>query len=173
MLIQRETTREVAKELLSYARINEDDTILEPSAGTGNVANIIKEQYPNNKLHCVELNKAKRDSLKEQGHKVVGSDYLRFTPEKLYDSIIALPNFRDNVDCDHVRRMYDHLKQGGRLISLMSPEWKTGDSLRQFVFRNWLKGKKYQIKTLKNNPFKENGETVPCIILILDKYEAI
>jgi hypothetical protein len=169
MLTQRETTPEVARELLSYADIKHNDLVLEPSAGVGNVAKVIRELNPNALLHCVELNKAKRESLKKSEFNVVGADYFLYKPKELYDWIIGLPNFQGSADCKHVAKMYHDTKEGGTIISLMSTTWIEGDDIIHRAFREWLKGKDYEYYPLVNNPFKEDGKTVPCIILKIKK----
>lgn len=121
----------------------------------------------------MELNQACKDVLKENDFKIVGSDFFLFNPPYQYDYIIAAPNFRDNIDCKHVMKMYDLVKNGGSVSSIMSPYWMTGNSELQVSFREWLKGKKHTIDMLPDNTFMEGGQTVPTIIIKIDKDETV
>jgi 16S rRNA G1207 methylase RsmC len=147
--------------------------VLEPSAGYGLLADGIKQYYPNIDLECVELNQDCKNVLKSKGYNVVGSDFFLFNPQYQYDYVIGAPNFRDNIDCKHVMKMYDLLKNGGTLVSIMSPYWMTGNSELQVSFREWLKNKKHVIDILPDNTFIEDGNTVPTIIIKIEKYETV
>lgn len=103
----------------------------------------------------------------------MGSDFFLFNPNYKYDFIIAAPNFRDNIDCKHVMKMFDLLKTGGVVSSIMSPYWMTGNSDLQISFRKWLEGKSYSIDMLPDNTFMENGNTVPTVIIKIRKNETV
>ena len=102
--------------------------ILEPSAGTGVLADGVQEKFQQCKIDCVELNQECRVTLKEKGYELVGSDFFRFEAQTPYDYVIACPNFRDNVDCKHIMHMYDQLAPGGTISSLTSPFWMVGET---------------------------------------------
>ena len=150
------------------ANLEDGELVLEPSAGIGLLADGIM-RHKNVDIHCVELNQACKDELKNKGYKIVGSDFFLFESDVKYDCIIGAPNFRDNVDCDHVIKMHNHLKEGGRVVSIMSPEWMTGTSERQKNFRLWLSNKNYFIHILPDYSYIENGLTVPTIIIRIEK----
>lgn len=149
--------------------MKDGDTVLEPSAGFGLLADGIKSRHPNVNVECVELNQTCKDVLKEKGYKIVGSDFFLFDTKNQYDYVIAAPNFRDNIDCKHVMKMFEHVKSGGAVVSIMSPYWMTGDSELQISFRKWLEGKKHIIDILPDNTFMEDGKTVPTIIIKIEK----
>lgn len=169
----RETSKQVIDGLLKGLNIKSGDRILEPSAGYGLLADGIKLNYPTSKLECVELNQNCKHVLNDKGYNVVGSDFFLFNPNYKYDFIIAAPNFRDNIDCKHVMKMFDLLKTGGVVSSIMSPYWMTGNSDLQISFRKWLEGKSYSIDMLPDNTFMENGNTVPTVIIKIRKNETV
>lgn len=169
----RETSHQVIQRLLNGLTIKDGDRILEPSAGYGLLADGIMLNYPNVNLECVELNQSCKNVLKEKGYNVVGSDFFLFKPQYQYDYIIGAPNFRDNIDCKHVMKMYDLVKQGGTVSSIMSPYWMTGNSDLQITFRQWLSDKNYTIEMLPDNTFMEDGNTVPTIIIKINKNETV
>lgn len=117
----------------------------------------------------MELNERNVQILKEKGHSVVGRDFFHFKTEKKYWYIIAAPNFRDNIDVEHIMKMYTHLDDAGTIVSLTSPYWMTGTSDRQVKFRNWLQDKNYKIEMLPDNLFMEDGQTVPTSIIVIRK----
>lgn len=125
---------------------------------------------PGIKVDCVELNERNVQILKEKGHNVVGRDFLHFKTDKKYWYVIAAPNFKDNVDVDHIMKMVGHLHCGGTLVSLTSPYWMTGNSDRQVRFRKWLENEDYRIEMLPDNSFMEDGITVPTAIITIFNY---
>jgi hypothetical protein len=124
---------------------------------------------PGIKVDCVELNERNVQVLKQKGYNVVGRDFFHFHSEKEYWYIIAAPNFKDNVDVDHIMKMYTHLSFGGRIVSLTSPHWMIGNSDRQVKFRHWLQNKDYKIEMLPDNFFMEDGQTVPTCVIVIRK----
>jgi 16S rRNA A1518/A1519 N6-dimethyltransferase RsmA/KsgA/DIM1 with predicted DNA glycosylase/AP lyase activity len=122
----RETSQAVIDRFMATAGVKSGERVLEPSAGVGLLAEGILRAVEGIKLDCVELNSRCKKVLREKGLNVVGSDFFLFKPSGLYDCVIGAPNFRDNIDCRHVRHMYDCTRKGGRVVSIMSPEWMTG-----------------------------------------------
>jgi len=124
-------------------------------------------------LECVELNQDCKQTLKAKGYTLVGSNFFLFEPTYQYDYVIGAPNFRGNIDCKHVMKMYDLVKNGGCVSSIMSPYWMTNNSELQKSFREWLKDKKYVITMLPDNTFMEEGKTVPTIVIKIYKDETV
>jgi len=129
----------------------------------------ILRHNPNIELDCIELNSQCKKALREKGFNVIWSNFLDFNPKYFYDRIIGAPTFKDNIDCAHVMKMYECVKSGGRVVSIMSPQWMTGDSELQVKFREWLQDKSYTITMLPDNSYVENGITVPTILINLEK----
>ena len=165
----RETSNQVIDALMKNINLKTGDRVLEPSAGYGLLADGIISYNSNIILECVELNQACKDVLKQKGYNVVGSDFFLFNPTEKYDYIIGAPNFRNNIDCKHVMKMFDLLKSKGVVSSIMSPYWMTGDSKLQIEFRHWLQDKDYSIEILPDNSFMEEGKTVPTIVIKIKK----
>lgn len=117
------TPTELADEVVRLAEIEPGQTILEPSAGLGHLADAIKKQYPANPLDVVEWWDDMRNFLEKKGHNVVGSDVFEINGQ--YDRIIMNPPFEKLADIDHVRKAFELLKPGGRLVAIMAAN-KTG-----------------------------------------------
>lgn len=169
MKTKRETTQPVIDQFMQVAEIKDGHRVLEPSAGVGLLAEGILRHNSNIQLDCIELNSECKKALKEKGLNVIWSNFLDFKPKYLYDRVIGAPNFKDNIDCEHVMKMYDCVKPGGKVISIMSPYWMTGSSDLQVKFREWLTDKSYRITMLPDNSYVEDGNTVPTILIILEK----
>lgn len=168
----RETSKQVINTLMKNITLKNGDKVLEPSAGYGLLADGIKQYNPNISLDCVELNKECKEVLIKKGYNIVGSDFFLFNPPEQYDYVIGAPNFRDNIDCKHVMKMFGLIKNGGLVSSIMSPHWMTGDSELQKEFRKWLQNKEYSIEMLPDNTFME-GKTVSTIVIKIYKNETI
>jgi len=80
-----ETPENIAKKLIEMANIQPGETVLEPSAGRGAIAEHIDG------CDCIELNPENNLYLIENGFNVVGTDFLK--SKKRYDIIIANPPF--------------------------------------------------------------------------------
>lgn len=165
----RKTSREVALRLISKATITHNTTILEPSAGSGDLVDVIKEFHPNVDVDCVELNSERRQTLKEKGYNLVGADFFKFETDKKYDYIIACPTYVNNIDVYHIMHMWNFLKDGGSIISLTSPYWTTRNNFKQVDFRKWLEDKEYGMNMLPDNSFIEKGDTQPSMIIKITK----
>ena len=107
------------------------DTILEPSAGKGNIADILTKRLMNKgnrfndepyrqKIDTIELNSELQATLKGKGYKVIHDDFLTFNTFKRYDLIIMNPPF-DNGD-KHLLKAIDIQKRGGEIICILNAE---------------------------------------------------
>lgn len=81
------TPRNVVEQMIDLADLNPEMKVLEPSAGMGHIADILKEYGV--KPDVVELSGKRQDLLKLKGYSVVGNDFLMFNPEN------RSPNFGD------------------------------------------------------------------------------
>src|SRR3989304_3354977 len=101
--------------------------ILEPSAGTGAIADkLIATRIYNLKhsnITCVELNADKCKVLSDKGYNTIHGDFMYLDFYQVYDLIIAAPPFNKNIDLQHIQKMYDLLSPTGTLVSLTSPYW--------------------------------------------------
>ena len=118
----------VAVKMLSNIFIDYRDSVLEPSAGKGDLLDVILkkvlQRYPRSRddldIDCLEINPELRLILKGKGHRVVGFDFLRFDTFKRYDWIFTNPPF-SNGDA-HLTKALDLLKPGGTCICILNAE---------------------------------------------------
>ncbi|VCW98734.1 hypothetical protein BANRA_04045 [Acinetobacter baumannii] len=83
------TPKSVVEKMVDLAHIQPNQRVLEPSAGWGHIADILKEQGIN--VDTVELSPSRRELLELKGHNIVGEDFLAFNPDEKYDRIIMNP----------------------------------------------------------------------------------
>lgn len=146
-------------------------TILEPSAGMGAITSVLEEHGISFlQIHCCEKNKKRAEFLASKGYKVVCDDFLATTPEEVYDRVFMNPPFEELQDIDHVRHAYKFLKQGGRLVSVMSEGPFFRNDKKAVEFRKWLEPIGYSQK-LDQNSFEESGTGVNTRLVIIHKVE--
>jgi len=164
----RDTSAFVAKKLLDKVSLGIDIPnipILEPSAGTGFLADAIREAFPSAAIDCVELNKVKFDILKTKFPNAIHGDFLKVELKEEYNLIIAAPPFKGNIDLAHIMKMWGLLRRPNYMVSLTSPYWLTNNEPLQVEFREWLKDKKHTLEILPDMSFSERGKTVPTAII--------
>ncbi|MFB5759074.1 N-6 DNA methylase [Paenibacillus medicaginis] len=168
------TPKTIVQRMIEFADIKDGETILEPSAGNGNILDGIKQYIDDNglqaELHGIECNYSLRHILELKQYKVVGDDFTEFIPFAKYDRVIMNPPFEKNQDTDHVLKAYECLNDGGKLVAIMSLHWTFANDSKSVHFRNWLNGKGYYEK-LPDGSFKESGTGVSTVIVVIDKLE--
>ncbi|MEW6115648.1 MAG: DNA polymerase III subunit beta [Nitrospirota bacterium] len=130
------TPREIVEEMLQSADIAPGMKVLEPSAGKGNIADVIRELYPEVELSVVERNWTLCEILKEKEHNLVGYDFLLH--EGRYDRIIMNPPFENGQDMDHVRHAYSHLNPGGIVVSIVCEGAFCRTDKKACDFKDWM-----------------------------------
>lgn len=117
------TPDKIIEKMLSGVDLNYVKTILEPSAGKGNLVKGIKNraQYQNLDIDCVELNSDLRNLLKGSGERVVGDDFLSFRTMKQYDLIVMNPPFSEG-DKHLAKAFHMQKNHGGAVIALINAE---------------------------------------------------
>lgn len=117
------TPEEIVDKMLDGVNLNYVKTVLEPSAGKGDIVHGLKEhaQYQNLDIDCVEINKDLRNCLKGAGYRVVGDDFLSYTTMKQYDLIIMNPPF-SNGDAHLMKALKMQQKHGGAVVALVNSE---------------------------------------------------
>ncbi len=159
-------------ELIFLANIQDYHTVLEPSAGQGAIIKAVQRKFPTKNIDCCELMSVNQTFLKKIPFiTMVCEDFLNipFNCTNFYDRIIANPPFSKNQDIDHVRKMYEVLKVGGRLVSITSTHWQLSTNKKETEFRNWLKDVGAQILDVPAGSFKESGTKIKTLILVIDK----
>lgn len=130
----------LASEIVEKADIQPGMKILEPSAGKGNIIDAIRQQHGQGvEVDAIEPVGRLRDILEAKGHTLAGRDIMEH--EGQYDRVVMNPPFENRQDVDHVRKAYDLLKPGGKIVAIMSEGPFFGSDKKASEFRDWLSDK--------------------------------
>jgi len=108
----------VAWKMIELAKIKPTDTLLEPSAGTGNLARFFPLQ---NKATLIEISKTLSSQITHcENHTIITTLFEKLSVLNKYDVIIMNPPYGKNSDkaLAHFKKAMMHLKPDGRLILL-------------------------------------------------------
>jgi len=117
------TPKHLIIKMLSGCDKDKVDTILEPSAGKGDIADYLKDWFGRRSkydLDCIEINPTLRATLAGKEYRVVHDDFLTYRTQKRYDLIIMNPPF----DCGdkHLLKALELQENGGAIICLLNAE---------------------------------------------------
>lgn len=132
------TPPEVVRKMIEpYADRLRKATILEPSAGSGAILDIlvkegVEKEYNVNghvcsdtvwadpkRVYSIESDPDLRLKLHEKGYRVIATDFLAFRPEHRFDLVVMNPPFRNGDD--HLLHAWDILP-GGDIACLLNAE---------------------------------------------------
>lgn len=119
------TPESVALYAIEQAEIDDSHKVLEPSAGIGNLADLMPNR-PN--VTCVEVSELRATILKNKNYNVHRADFLTWAeaqPHQAYDRIVMNPPFDRGQWKAHVEHALPLLKRGGRLVAIL-PEGASG-----------------------------------------------
>ncbi|UCL89305.1 DUF4942 domain-containing protein [Pseudomonas sp. HS-18] len=133
----------VAEKAIEFAKIGQDHTCLEPSAGQGGLADLM----PSSRTICVEISDLHCQILKAKGHVTMQADFLQFVSEKPFDRIVMNPPFSEGRWQAHLQHAASMLNPvSGRLIAILPATTKGKQLLEGFdheysqVFENEFSG---------------------------------
>lgn len=161
-----QTPVSLAERMVEEAGIQPGMDVLEPSAGAGRIADAVRSAGV--EPDTIERMHRLQDLLKMKGHEIVADDFMEFEG-RAYDRIVMNPPFEQGQDIEHVRRAYDLLKPGGRIVAIMStgPFFRTDRKATEF--RSWLDQIGGVSEELPDGSFKESGTGVATRIVTIDK----
>lgn len=171
METKRDTSPEVVDLIFNQIDYPKDYfKVLEPSAGEGILLDYILPKLPNIlQVDVIELNSDKVDKLKSKGYNVIGRDYMNTKITTPYNLILACPPFRDNVNLEHIQKMYNEVVEGGTILTLCNTQLINDNTEKSIQFRKFLNSVNYSITMLPDNSFIERYKTVPTILIKIKK----
>lgn len=145
--------------------------VLEPSAGQGAIIQAIHRIDPDIEVNYCELMDINRSILSNSCSPVnyLGDDFFNLPLECKFATIIANPPFSKNQDIDHIRKMYDHLEPGGRLVTISSKHWQISSNKKETQFLEWLDSMDTEIEEIEPGRFKSSGTMVGGLIITINK----
>ena len=119
------TPRALLDKIFAGVKWSEIQTVLEPSAGKGDMASYFREQYRKTNyqdpdIDCIEKDPTLARILKGEGFPVIHDDFLTFHTGKQYDLIAMNPPF-SNGD-EHLLKALDLQKHGGYIICILNAD---------------------------------------------------
>jgi len=163
------TPRVIGLEMADMAWLMPEIRVLEPSAGTGELAEAILETEPAVDLLVAEKDQRRQQALKEKGFRLLAEgdyDFLTADVGK-WPRIIQNPPFENGQDIDHVRYAYEHLEEDGLLVSVMSESPFFDSRSKARHFRQWLAMLDHQIIELERGAFSGSGTGVKAKLVII------
>lgn len=120
------TPEHIARAAVAAAEIGPDDECLEPSAGTGGIADYL----PRERTDCVEANSLFRAVLAAKGHNVnAQDDFLRWQPADVqFDRVVMNPPYSEGRWRAHIEHAARFVAPGGRMVAVL-PDTARGKRL--------------------------------------------
>lgn len=130
------TPRKLVEKMIEIAELSPGMTVLEPSAGKGNIA--IAARASGAVVTCIEKIYTLAEHLRGLGFDCQCSDFLECHPDPRlrlkFDRVIMNPPFERGIDEDHVLHAVKFLRPEGRLIAIVSASTAQRMSLSQFPY---------------------------------------
>jgi hypothetical protein len=160
------TPKDVAKQVVELADIREGMEVLEPSAGRGDIAELVNH---GSKLTCIEYQQKLAGILELRGFNTICGDFLEHSGS--YDRITMNPPFEQFQDLKHIRHAYQCLKSGGRLVSILSEGAFFRSEKIAADFREWLEETGAEVIDLPAGAFQGTitSTGVKARIVVIDK----
>ena len=170
------TPPEIVQQMIELAELHSGMDILEPSAGDGAIIRGLQNAGVADSCSAilVEKNSDLCDRLwKDYGHRhtVVNLDFLEMIalPEDIQPTVVIMnPPFSKQQDIKHVMHAYSMLREGGRLVSVMSSSFTFRENNLSRDFREFV-ATHGEVIELPPGSFKTSGTMVNTVLVILRK----
>ena len=154
------TPTALAERVADLADLTAGDTVLEPSAGTGQLIKAaISRGIFRSDITAVEINGKLAELLAAQSVSVVCGDFLEHNPGT-FDKILMNPPFDNGADIQHIQHALTKLNEGGRLVAICANGSRQREAF-EGVATSWI--------DLEPGTFKESGTNVNAAIVVIDK----
>lgn len=157
----------VVLEIIKAAAAMPGQFVLEPSAGTGNIAAAFASSFD---VDCVEILEANCEKLRHGIYRCVKCcDFLELEGTPIYDRIVMNPPFSKRRDIKHVLHALKFLKPGGRLVAVMPPSFTYRTDRLSEEFNSVLRQYGATLAPLPDASFKSSGTLVSTVLVTIDK----
>lgn len=114
------TPAPVIARMFEAADVRPGHEVLEPEAGTANIASEARARGAI--VQCVEIVPKLAERLREMNFNVACADFLEMDPAHpqagRYDRVLMNPPFENRQDEQHIKHAFEFLKPGGRLVAV-------------------------------------------------------
>lgn len=132
----------LVERMVELAELHDGHLVLEPSAGTGAIADAVRATGA--AVHCCEVLDLNRAALERKGHILAGDDFTAYAPGPIYDAVLMNPPFSLDGDrlayITHITHAWTLLKPGGVLIAITPTGFEYRQDRKTAEFREWLAG---------------------------------
>jgi len=143
------TPKDVAKEAVSYlAHMDKSASILEPSCGEGAILEELRAQGFTN-LTGAEVDQSRFLTTKRKGFSCYHINFLEWNPNRKFDAIVMNPPFYGKHYEKHIRKAFELLNDGGKLVSILPASARYSHKLLGDLEPRW--------DDLPMGSFKERG----------------
>lgn len=164
---QFDSPDDVVARVIQLAGIEPGMSVLEPSAGLGNIARAA--DAAGGKVVALEVD-AKRFAALEAipGIAAVQGDFLAWPMSIHLDRVVMNPPFAKQADIDHVLHAAKFVKPGGRLVSVMSAGVLFRENRKAVDFRAFVEAKGGVFERLPPSSFAASGTQIETCIVSFD-----
>ena len=165
------TPPDLAARVIELADIKHGMVVIEPSAGTGALADLCAEIVGIDNVPVVEIRDDLVAVLNSKGYNTWHSDFLDIEFWEWGDDtdrIVMNPPFSKQQDIDHVTHAWQFIKPGGRLVAIMSAGVTFRTNRKTRGFRELVE----RYGRIEQNPegaFQPSGTKVRTVTVILDR----
>lgn len=166
---QFDTPEEIALDVVRRANIEPGMSVLEPSAGIGNLVGAIEKA--GGRVEAFEIDAKRLHTCKERCILAGGirlADFLASNPEPIFDRVVMNPPFAKQADITHVLHAARFLKPGGRLVSIMSASVTFRTDAKTEAFRSFINALAASHGHLPAKAFRESGTLVNAVAVSFD-----
>lgn len=148
------TPRSLAEMAVDLAKIADDHSCLEPSAGQAGLADLM----PKDRTDCVEISALHCKILEAKGFKTFHTDFLKWDGINIrYDRVLLNPPFSEGRWKAHLEHAANFVKTGGKIVAILPA------SAQSFALNDF--------ECIYHGPFENEfvGTGVSVVILVADK----
>lgn len=163
---------------------NKNITILEPTAGQGDLIKPLIKENSNINVTMVEIDPKNRKTLNEMIKQsplilkmAIQNNFLVYQSSERYDYVFMNPPFhlrksedrnliRDTFDYDFIKRAFSFLKVGGELMAITGNGWRSNDD-----FNKWVKMKNKTFVTESRNKEKFSKIKIDITVMKIKKID--
>jgi len=149
------TPEKLVNRVQTLANIHENDIILEPSAGNGNLL----QGLPNQGIVCIELSTVLAEILKAKGYLTRNMKFEDFKTPPEFHKIIMNPPFGNRLDAKHIYKAFtEHLKVRGILVAIHSTGIINAEDRHSRLYQKLYRENGRHRETYDNQEFKDSGK---------------
>lgn len=165
------TPAPIVARMIEAAGIEAGQHVLEPSAGSGAIADAVRDAGA--EVLCIECHSSLAEVLEAKGHDVVHDDFTRANGwaeadrGRAFDAVLMNPPFEKAQDVAHVRHALQFVKPGGVLVAIMGAGITFRKDRAYAEFRQLVDDMGGELVELPAGAFKESGTGVASVMVTL------